>query len=304
MDAKHHVFMQRALALAKQAEGQTSPNPPVGAVVVKDGRIVGEGYHRRAGAPHAEVEALRDAGEQARGATLYVTLEPCNHHGRTPPCTQAIIGAGISEVFYAIEDPNPHVNGQGGQRLKEAGIQVHSGLFSAEAQKLIRFFSHFVRTGLPYVVVAFPALWQASAGMPVAQVQRMFGHETHQRRQWLWEVVDAVFVGAEHAFLGSDPLPLAKEWTKMQPRALLSELAQRQLTSVLLEGDLEFIDAFLAAGLVNEVWAFLPQPPSSSHWAAWLSAGAKIAVLSATSALNEVTFERLGSMFLMRGLIN
>ncbi len=304
MDAKHHVFMQRALALAKQAEGQTSPNPPVGAVVVKDGRIVGEGYHRRAGAPHAEVEALRAAGEHARGATLYVTLEPCNHHGRTPPCTQAIIGAGIAEVFYAIEDPNPHVTGQGGQRLREAGIAVHSGLFVADAQKLIRFFTHFVRTGLPYVMAAFPARWEESQHMPVAQSQWTFGTEAYLRRQWLWDVADAVFVGADRAFFGNDPLPMAQDPATTDPVVLLKALAQRQLTSILLDGDPEFIATFMDAGLVNEVWAFLPQAPSSPHWAAWLSEGAKIAVLSTTSALNEVTFERLDSIFLMRGLIN
>lgn len=121
--------MRRALALARQAEGRTSPNPVVGAVIVKDGCVVGEGYHQRAGAPHAEIEALRMAGEAARGATMYVTLEPCAHHGRTPPCTDALIAAGIAEVYYAIGDPNPRVNGKGHAQLSAAGIRVQKKVF-------------------------------------------------------------------------------------------------------------------------------------------------------------------------------
>ncbi|HEY6403688.1 MAG TPA: bifunctional diaminohydroxyphosphoribosylaminopyrimidine deaminase/5-amino-6-(5-phosphoribosylamino)uracil reductase RibD, partial [Blastocatellia bacterium] len=108
----HVSHMRRAFALARRAEGRTSPNPMVGAVIVKDGRVIGEGYHRRAGEPHAELEALRDAGDSARGATMYVTLEPCGHYGRTPPCVDAIVAAGVAEVYYAVVDPNPLVNGK------------------------------------------------------------------------------------------------------------------------------------------------------------------------------------------------
>src|SRR5262245_62114686 len=120
--ANYIIYMRRAFALARQAEGRTSPNPMVGAVVVKDGRIVGEGYHRRAGAPTAETEALRAAGDSARGAAMYVTLEPCAHHGRTPPCADAIIAAGIAEVYYAVCDPSPRVNGKAHARLEAAGV--------------------------------------------------------------------------------------------------------------------------------------------------------------------------------------
>src|SRR3989338_7061658 len=109
----HARYMSQALALARKALGRTSPNPMVGAVIVKDGRVVGRGYHRRAGLPHAEVEALREAGSRARGAPLYVTLEPCNHTGRTPPCCDAILAAGIKHVVAAMRDPNPITNGRG-----------------------------------------------------------------------------------------------------------------------------------------------------------------------------------------------
>lgn len=140
--------MLRALELAGRAQGRTSPNPLVGAVLVKDGRIVGEGFHRRAGAPHAEVEALRAAGEAARGATAFVTLEPCAHHGRTPPCADALIEAGVAQVCSAGEDPNPHVNGGGHARLRAAGIQVQTGLCSEHAREINRpLLSTTIRSG-------------------------------------------------------------------------------------------------------------------------------------------------------------
>src|SRR5437879_4292616 len=135
-------FMARAVALARRGLGRTSPNPPVGAVVVRGGRIVGEGWHRRAGGPHAEVVALRRAGAAARGATVYVTLEPCSHFGRTPPCADALIEAGVARVVAASEDSNPRVAGGGFAKLREAGITVESGLMCAAARELNRgFFS-------------------------------------------------------------------------------------------------------------------------------------------------------------------
>ncbi|MEW5994773.1 MAG: bifunctional diaminohydroxyphosphoribosylaminopyrimidine deaminase/5-amino-6-(5-phosphoribosylamino)uracil reductase RibD, partial [Candidatus Zixiibacteriota bacterium] len=119
--------MRRALRLAEKGRGKTSPNPMVGAVLVKRYRIVGEGYHHHAGGEHAEREAIRKAGAEARGATLYVTLEPCCHHGRTAPCTEAIVEAGIRKVIYSTNDPDPRVNGRGARLLKKAGIQLENG---------------------------------------------------------------------------------------------------------------------------------------------------------------------------------
>ncbi|MBQ1251571.1 MAG: bifunctional diaminohydroxyphosphoribosylaminopyrimidine deaminase/5-amino-6-(5-phosphoribosylamino)uracil reductase RibD [Firmicutes bacterium] len=126
-------YMKRALELAEKARGFTEPNPLVGAVIVKDGEIVGEGYHKKAGTPHAEINAISDALHRAMGATMYVTLEPCSHYGKTPPCATALIRAGIKEVFIALEDPNPLVNGKGIKILEEAGIKVHTGLLRNEA---------------------------------------------------------------------------------------------------------------------------------------------------------------------------
>src|SRR3989339_1878521 len=127
------THMKLALRLAARGAGWVSPNPMVGAVVVKEGRVVGRGYHRRAGLPHAEVEALAAAGEAARGADLYVTLEPCNHQGRTPPCTQAILAAGVHRVIIAARDPNPQVTGGGAKFLAARGVEVHEGLLEAGA---------------------------------------------------------------------------------------------------------------------------------------------------------------------------
>ncbi len=146
--------MDEALELARQGLGRTSPNPAVGAVLVKDGQIVGRGFHTYAQAKHAEVIALEEAGAQSHGATLYITLEPCSHHGRTPPCADALIKAGIARVIAAMEDPNPQVSGQGFRRLHEAGIAVEiASEYTDEAARLNEAFIHSMQTGLPLVTL-------------------------------------------------------------------------------------------------------------------------------------------------------
>lgn len=145
------LFMTRALRLAEKGLYTTTPNPRVGAVIARDGKIVGEGWHERAGEPHAEIHALGNAGESARGATLYVTLEPCSHHGRTPPCAEAVIRAGISRVVVAMEDPNPLVSGKGMALLEECGIQVERGLLEKEAFELNPGFVTRMKQGRPWI---------------------------------------------------------------------------------------------------------------------------------------------------------
>ena len=153
-------FLRRALQLARRGLGRTSPNPCVGAVLVRGGKVIGEGWHRRAGLPHAEVEALRDAarrGERGRGATLYVTLEPCCTHGRTPPCTEAILAAGIRRVVVATTDPNPQHAGKGLKILRKAGVAVEVassvGRETREAQQLNEAFNHWIVRRTPFVTV-------------------------------------------------------------------------------------------------------------------------------------------------------
>lgn len=193
--SEHTLFMLRALELARKAEGYTSPNPMVGAVMVRDGHIVGEGFHQCAGAPHAEVEALREAGDAARGATLYVSLEPCNHYGRTPPCTDAIINAGITRVVFATSDPNPHVAGGGAHRLQQAGIEVISGVCEEQAQELNRFFFRHARTGRPYLIAKFAASLDGKIATHTGHSQWITGAAARERGHSLRHRVDAILVG-------------------------------------------------------------------------------------------------------------
>lgn len=159
------AYMARALELARRGRFTTTPNPNVGCVLVRDDQIVGEGYHMRAGEPHAEVHALRMAGEKSRGATAYVTLEPCSHHGRTPPCCEALIAAGVKRVVTAMQDPNPQVAGRGLYRLQQAGIEVSHGLMMPEAEALNRGFLKRMRTGFPWVQLKLePPRWAHGDG--------------------------------------------------------------------------------------------------------------------------------------------
>jgi diaminohydroxyphosphoribosylaminopyrimidine deaminase / 5-amino-6-(5-phosphoribosylamino)uracil reductase len=150
----NHAFLREALELARQGKGQTSPNPMVGAVLVRDGEVVGRGFHTYAGTKHAEIHALDQAGERARGAALYINLEPCSHQGRTGPCVDALIGAGVGRVVAAMQDPNPLVAGDGFRKLRSAGVEVEiASEFTAPAEKLNEDFVHFMRTGRPLVTL-------------------------------------------------------------------------------------------------------------------------------------------------------
>ncbi|QKY71508.1 bifunctional diaminohydroxyphosphoribosylaminopyrimidine deaminase/5-amino-6-(5-phosphoribosylamino)uracil reductase RibD [Lentibacillus sp. CBA3610] len=146
-------YMQMALNLASSVSGQTGPNPPVGAVVVRNGEILGVGAHLKAGEPHAEAHALQMAGDKAKGATIYVTLEPCSHHGKTPPCADLIIEKGLSRAVIAIKDPNEKVAGRGIEKLKAAGVDVESGVLLKEAAAVNKHFFHYTRTKTPYVTM-------------------------------------------------------------------------------------------------------------------------------------------------------
>jgi len=189
-------YMQRALALAGQALGRVSPNPAVGAVVVRDGLVVGEGFTRPPGGPHAEVVALEQAGEAARGATLYVSLEPCCHQGRTPPCTEAIIAAGVAEVHMAILDPDPNVNGRGLEELTAAGVAVQVGECEEEARRLNEAYIKHRTTGLPFVIAKFAASLDGRIAAASGDSRWISGPQSlrwaHEQRT----TVDAIMVGA------------------------------------------------------------------------------------------------------------
>ena len=195
MDEAHIAFMRRALDLAKRATGRTRPNPLVGAVVVKDGQVIGEGYHQKAGTPHAEVHALIAAGENARGATIYVTLEPCCHWGRTPPCTAALINAGIAEVYIAETDPNPKVAGKGVRQLEEAGLHVHVGLCAQAAADLNEIYRKYIQTGMPFVILKTAMSLDGKIATTSGESQWITSEASRQHGHEIRDMVDAILVG-------------------------------------------------------------------------------------------------------------
>jgi diaminohydroxyphosphoribosylaminopyrimidine deaminase/5-amino-6-(5-phosphoribosylamino)uracil reductase len=180
-----HQFMQRAVELASLGRFTTPPNPNVGCVIVYEGQVIGEGYHRQAGGPHAEVFALRQAGSAAKGATAYVTLEPCSHFGRTPPCADALIAAGLARVVVAMQDPNPKVAGTGVARLRAAGIQVDVGLCQLQAEALNPGFLHKMRTQLPYVRLKLACSTDGKVALANGESQWLTGEVAREDVQ-LW----------------------------------------------------------------------------------------------------------------------
>ena len=202
VDPNDERFMARALEIGKK--GDPSPNPHVGAVVVANGEIVGEGHHERAGEDHAEVAAIRLAGKKAAGATLYVTLEPCNHVGRTPPCTDAILAAKIARVVVGCSDPNPHVEGGGIERLKKAGVEVVSGVMQPQAQRLVAPWSKFVTAGIPYVSLKLALSLDGRIATRTGASKWVTGPEARARVHVIRAQHDAIAIGIGTA-LADDP---------------------------------------------------------------------------------------------------
>jgi diaminohydroxyphosphoribosylaminopyrimidine deaminase / 5-amino-6-(5-phosphoribosylamino)uracil reductase len=282
--------MRRAIELAELGLGSTSPNPIVGAVIVGvDGTVVGQGFHARAGEPHAEVVALRDAEGRARGASVFVTLEPCRHTGRTPPCTQALIDAGVARVVYAVDDPDPAA-GHGAADLRAAGIAVEAGLLHDEAARSNAAWLHFTRTGRPYVTWKYAATLDGRVSAADGTSRWITGEAARHDVHLLRARSDAIVVGTG-TVLADDPrldirLPgiaarrpplrvvvgrraipaTAKvfdgsaptvQLTDHDPAAVLKSLAERDVVSVLLEGGPTLAGAFVAAGLVDRIVAYI-----------------------------------------------
>ena len=287
--AADRKFMKRALTLARQAWGRTAPNPMVGAVVVKNGVIVGEGYHHKAGQPHAEVNALAAAGKNADGATIYVTLEPCSTYGRTPPCTEAIKKANIKRVVCASEDFNPKHAGNGFEILRQAGIEVKNGVCRKEALELNKaFFSHITRQR-PYVLLKMAMTLDGKIATASGDSKWITSAAARNRVQELRHWCDAIMVGGETVRLDRPGLvvrspenwenqPQKLIYTRMSSEELhkeyfpddasvqavapqsrtgwlelLTELGKNNITALLLEGGGELAGKALQAKIVDEV---------------------------------------------------
>ena len=195
MDNIDEKFMKLALSLAEQARGRTNPNPMVGAVIVRDGQILGRGYHRKVGTPHAEIHAIADAGEQTKDATIYVSLEPCSHYGRTGPCTQAIIDAGLSRVVMAMTDPNPMVSGRGKSILENHGIQVKTGVLENEARKLNEAFIKYITTRQPFVIMKTAMSLDGKIATASGRSQWISSEDSRKMVHRIRDEVDAILVG-------------------------------------------------------------------------------------------------------------
>ncbi|SFW72459.1 diaminohydroxyphosphoribosylaminopyrimidine deaminase [Pseudomonas sp. NFACC10-1] len=242
-------YMARALELARKGLYSTHPNPRVGCVIVREGRIVGEGWHVRAGEPHAEVHALRQAGELARGATAYVTLEPCSHQGRTPPCADALIEAGVTRVVAAMQDPNPEVSGRGLLRLMNAGIGVQCGVLESEARALNKGFLKRMETGLPYVRVKMAMSLDGRTAMASGESQWITGPEARSAVQRLRAQSSVVLSGADTVLADKARLTVRPDELGLDAE-LTSLAAARPPLRVLIDGRLRVpLDApFFQAG--------------------------------------------------------
>ncbi|WP_342654372.1 bifunctional diaminohydroxyphosphoribosylaminopyrimidine deaminase/5-amino-6-(5-phosphoribosylamino)uracil reductase RibD [Pseudomonas sp. F3-2] len=312
------AYMARALELARKGVYSTHPNPRVGCVIVRDGEIVGEGWHVRAGEPHAEVYALRHAGEKARGATAYVTLEPCSHHGRTPPCADALVNAGVARVVAAMQDPNPDVAGRGLLRLMSAGIAVQSGVLEGEARAINKGFLKRMEHGLPYVRVKLAMSLDGRTAMASGESQWITGPQARSAVQRLRAQSSVVLTGADTVL--ADHARLTVRPDELGLSAELTALAvTRPPLRVLIDGRLRVpLDApFFKAGSALVVTCAAASARERYHeegheMLALASSGGhvdlrKLLVELASRGVNDVLVEagpRLAGAFTRLGLVD
>jgi diaminohydroxyphosphoribosylaminopyrimidine deaminase/5-amino-6-(5-phosphoribosylamino)uracil reductase len=261
-DEGHERSMRRALELAALGCGLVSPNPMVGAVIVRDGEVVGEGWHEGPGTPHAEVRALDAAGERARGATLYCTLEPCDHAGRTPPCTRAIVEAGIARVVVAAGDPNPLVDGRGFERLRASGIEVETGLLEEASRRLNAAFERQVVTGLPFVTLKAAASLDGKTAATDRSSKWITGDAAREDVQRLRAEADAIVVGAgtvldddpsltvrDVSYTGRPPLRIVVDAAgRVPPEARIFDDSAPTFVATTARADHEVVEAWEATG--------------------------------------------------------
>ena len=355
------IFMHEALRIAKNAEGRTSPNPLVGAVVVREGKIIAEGWHRQAGTPHAEVHALNMAGELAKNSTLYVTLEPCSHFGRTPPCVNKIVEAGIKKVVVAMTDPNPKVAGRGIEILKSAGIEVEVGLLEDDAKKLNEVFLKWITKKMPFVTLKFACSLDGKIATSTGESQWISCEESRKFTHHLRDIHDAIMVGsgtlladnptlttrlvegknpvriivdslaktpldfnvvadkkARTIFAVTENVPREKisaldnagveiifagSGDKVDLKILLEKLAEREITSILVEGGGTLHFSLLELGLVDKIYAFVAPKIIGGKNALTAVEGAGFAELKNAVTLKNLTTEKIGDDILICGYV-
>ena len=248
------AFMQLALDLAKQGEFTTTPNPSVGCVLVKDGKVVGKGFHAKAGEPHAEVMALRETGENARGATAYVTLEPCSHFGRTPPCAKGLVEAGVSKVIAAMCDPNPQVSGKGLQILSDAGIESAAGLLEEKAELLNKGFLKRMRTGKPFVQLKLAMSIDGKTAMASGESKWITGAQARADVQQYRAKASAI-LSTSQTVLADDP-SLNVRWEELPPdvKAGYAQEKLRQPVRVILDSSHKVRSDFKVFSTESQVW--------------------------------------------------
>lgn len=263
------VFLARAFKLARRGRFTTAPNPNVGCIIVRDGRIVGEGYHQRAGEPHAEVYALRMAGEAARGATVYVTLEPCSHQGRTPPCADALIDAGVSRVVAAMLDPNPQVASRGFYRLRQAGIEVHYGLMLPEAEATNSGFLKRMRTGFPWVILKLAASLDGRTALASGDSLWITSPEARRDVQ-RWRAESDAILSTAATVLADDPA-LTVRWSSLPDdvQAIYPQEMLRQPVRIIIDSANRVMPSHRVAREGGQTWLTRLIPDNRS-WPAFV----------------------------------
>ena len=334
-------WMRRALVLAKRAWGRTSPNPMVGAVVVREDREIGSGYHRLAGEPHAEVNALRDAGAAARDADVYVTLEPCSTHGRTPPCTEALISARVRRVVIGCLDPNPAHAGRAVGVLEEAGIEVVTGVHERACQKLNEAFFHWIETGRPFVLLKMAMTLDGKIATAGGNSKWVTGPQARKQVQRLRQWADAIMVGGETVRIDNPSLtvrtppnwpcqPRKIIWTRKTgcDRALnvwadaenpplctspdnpsertdfLTGLGSQGITALLVEGGGELAGACLREDIVDKVAFFIAPKILGGRGSRPVVGGTDPASLADALGIDQLQVQRVGQDLLLTGYVN
>ncbi|WP_193014939.1 bifunctional diaminohydroxyphosphoribosylaminopyrimidine deaminase/5-amino-6-(5-phosphoribosylamino)uracil reductase RibD [Proteus sp. FME41] len=259
------IYMRRAIELAALGRFTTSPNPNVGCVIVKDGKIIGEGYHHHAGGPHAEVNALKMAGDKAKGATAYVTLEPCSHFGKTPPCADALINAGIKRVVVAMQDPNPQVAGRGLHKLLSAGMDVSHGVLMQEAEKLNVGFFKRMRTGFPYIQLKLGASLDGKTALASGESQWITSHASRRDVQNFRAQASAILTTSA-TVLADDP-SMNVRWDALsdEVKALYPEDTLRQPIRIVTDSQNRVTANHKITQLEGECWLARTQS-QSSEW--------------------------------------